>query len=37
MKSKIENMKIKEFLGEKLNEEDQKKVIERLRALGYID
>lgn len=36
-RKKIEEMKTVKLTGEKLTEEDQKRIKERLKALGYID
>ncbi len=36
-RKKIEDMKTKKLTGEKLTEEEQKRIEERLKALGYID
>jgi arylsulfatase A-like enzyme len=36
-KEKIENLKYKQFVGERLKKEEQDKIIDRLRALGYVD
>ena len=36
-KKKIEKLKFKEFVGERLKKEEQDKIIDRLRALGYVD
>lgn len=29
-------MKLEKLVGEKIDKEDQKKIIERLKALGYV-
>jgi arylsulfatase A-like enzyme len=36
-KNTIEKLKYKQFLGERLKKEEQEKIIDRLRALGYVD
>ncbi|MFX1377493.1 MAG: sulfatase [Promethearchaeota archaeon] len=36
-KKKIENLKYKELIGERLKKEEQDKIIDRLRSLGYVD
>ena len=36
-KERINNLKFKKFVGERLKKEEQQKVLERLRALGYVD
>ncbi len=37
LRKKIEEMRTEELVGTKLDQEDQEKVVERLRSLGYID